>query len=91
MSDEISKPIILRLMEQDFRMICLCERMGKVGFNGDFPNISYEIWDLMGIPEKARAQGLEDQYWRWALASAALEEGIESYLGWVYEQLSAKC
>ena len=38
-----------------------------LGFAGDFPNISYEIWALLGIPEKVQNGDLGDRYWAWAL------------------------
>ena len=44
-----TKEIILRLIKEDFKMICLWHQFGALGFHGDFPVISYEVWDLMGI------------------------------------------
>lgn len=83
-----SKKTILRLIQEDFKMICQHRQFDALGFAGDFPNISYEIWDLLGIPDKVQNGDLGDRYWDWALASADLKEGKEAYVGWVYEQLS---
>lgn len=84
-----TKEILLRLIKEDFKMICLWNQFGALGFNGDFPIISYEVWDLMGISQQVQDGKLGDQYWEWALASAGTEDGLESYLEWVYEQLVA--
>ena len=85
-----TKEIILRLIKEDFKMICLWNQFGALGFNGDFPVISYEVWDLMGISQQVQDSKLGDQYWEWALASASQEDGLDSYIGWVYDQLLAK-
>ena len=63
------KEIIIRLIEQDFKMIGLSNKLDAVGFNGDFPNVSYEIWDLLGISEEVQAGELDRQYWQWAVGS----------------------
>ena len=83
-----NKEVILRLIKEDFKMICLHNRLDSIGFCGDFPNISYEIWDLLGIPHK-EFDRLLDQYWQWAAASEKITEGQEAYMGWVYQQLAA--
>jgi len=84
-----NKKIIIRLIEQDFKMIGLSNRLDAVGFAADFPNVSYEIFDLMGISDEVQAGELDNQYWQWALASTSFTHGLEKYLEWVYEQLMA--
>lgn len=88
---------ITRLIEKDFEMMSLYDRLANVGFIGtDFPSITYEIFDLMEIPEENRTDKLLDQYTEWAKQAEWLRsaEGtnLHQYFEDVYNKLSLlKC
>lgn len=86
------KPVILSLIEQDFKLINLFERLDQAGFIGlDFPNITYEIFDLMEIPEQSRTDKLLDQYTEWAKQIEWLKltggTNLNQYFEDVYDKL----
>ena len=88
--DDTLKPVLLRLIQEDFKMIRLQGLLDAAGFHGaDYPNISYEIFDLMCIPDSKQAE-LQDQYWSWAASATGFKEGdraLMAFLNWVYEEL----
>lgn len=85
------KGIIINLIKQDFELINLFSRLDAVGFsNIDFPSITYEIFDLMGIPEESRTDKLLDQYSEWVKQMRWIEkdQGFLSHVEMIYHELS---
>lgn len=88
---QINKQTLLSLIKQDFEMINLFSRLDAVGFsNIDFPSITYEIFDLMGIPEESRTNKLLDQYSEWAKQMGWIkrDKELHYHLEAVCEELS---
>ncbi|GAB5527649.1 MAG: hypothetical protein Roseis2KO_55210 [Roseivirga sp.] len=87
----VNKQTLLSLIKQDFQMISLFSRLDTVGFsNVDFPSITYEIFDLMGIPEELRSDDLFETYDVWSRQMDWIKnEGErENHLIKVYQELS---
>ncbi len=88
---ESSEKIISGLIEKDFQMMTLFERLDRAGFIGlDFPSITYEIFDLMEIAEEFRSDKLLDDYTQWGRQMSRIknETERENYLRTVYKELS---
>ncbi len=88
---QINKQTLLNLIKQDFEMINLFSRLDAVGFsNIDFPSITYEIFDLLGIPEEKRTDELLDQYVQWARQMRWIkgDKELHYHLETVCEELS---
>ncbi len=87
----INKQILLSLIKQDFQMVNLFSRLDAVGFSSiHFPSITYEIFDLMGIPEELRSDDLFETYDVWSRQMDLIKnEGERNHhLRKVYHELS---